>query len=349
MGSFRVFSRSLLTRSASYPDQVYHIVLNNEDSDSLCYEVGGVLGVCPENDIDLVSRLLRFFSLPEEFLVHDSEGNLISVFDFLRLKANLVKISSKMKNLLGVEGKFSFYRLDDFAAPRRDFDYLNCFADLFLPLLPRLYSIASSPQVSKERLELIVRLICIQDPDAEIMRYGVCSDYLCRRAAIGSVIKAFVRPSPHFTLRETMFGKPILMIGAGTGIAPYRAFLQHRIVIEDPGQNILIFGERSSKSDFYFENFWRSQVFQDRLSLFSAFSRDQTEKVYVQDRIKEQQELVYDTLVRKEGFVFVCGSKTMGMSVRKTLQEILGKGDLESGKLRFKEIREDDRYFVDLY
>lgn len=349
MTEFRILDRYLLTEDFSTEDLVYHVVL--ESSVSLDYQVGGVLGILPKNDPEIVSRVLELFSLKEDVVIHDKRKNeLVTAKDFLTNRANLTKLIHPLKQyFLGAEDSF-FYSKNLLSIVRllpEDFDFHNDFSDLFLPILPRFYSISSSPRVTGQFVELTVRLVSVKNEQGRFVRYGLCSDYLCNRAS--SEITAFIKSSPHFTLSEQNFGRPIIMIGSGTGIAPYRAFMQDRIASGDPGVNILIFGERSSLSDFYYRDFWQDCVSKDKLLLFLAFSRDQEPKTYVQQRIIEQRDLISDCLLRHEGSVFVCGSKLMGAEVRKALEEVLEEDDLDSGKENLVALRRMHRYSTDLY
>jgi sulfite reductase (NADPH) flavoprotein alpha-component len=180
----------------------------------------------------------------------------------------------------------------------------------------------------------------------------VGSHFLCHQAAIESTpIPIYVQPSNHFTLPEDP-ATPIIMIGPGTGIAPFRAFLQERIASQAPGLNWLFFGERNQATDFYYADFWLELEKQGRLRLDLAFSRDQKEKIYVQHKLLEQKKSIWNW-IEKGAMLYVCGdAEEMAKDVEWALKEIVqeeGKMIEEDARKFLKTMRAEKRYLLDVY
>jgi sulfite reductase (NADPH) flavoprotein alpha-component len=217
------------------------------------------------------------------------------------------------------------------------------------PLQPRLYSIASSHASLPDEVHLTVaavRYALYGEP-----RFGVASDYLAIQAEPDTEMPVYVQSNPHFRLPED--DKPILMIGAGTGVAPYRAFLQEREVRGVTGKSWLVFGERNFRTDFLYQTEWQDFLKEGVLSRMNvAFSRDTDSKVYVQHRLKEQARDVYAWL--EEGaHVYVCGDAShLAPDVHTILGDIVAE---EGGMSRaaatdyLGQLQQDHRYQVDAY
>jgi sulfite reductase (NADPH) flavoprotein alpha-component len=212
---------------------------------------------------------------------------------------------------------------------------------------PRLYSIASSPSISPNEAHLLVATFV-----HTCGKPGLTSHFLTEEAEVGiTPIATRLYRTPSFRLPKDP-SIPIIMIGAGVGIAPYRAFLQERTFQNAPGKNWLIFGERNRAFDFYFEKELLSLERQNRLRLDLAFSRDQSEKIYVQHKLLENGPEIWRWL--EEGATFyVCGdAKHMAKEVNIALHHIIekeGNLSLEAAKEYTKSLRREKRYLLDIY
>lgn len=215
------------------------------------------------------------------------------------------------------------------------------------PQMPRYYSIASSPLKNPRQIDLLVTLNWFE-VNGET-KFGVASSFLCHEALIGTKIHGFVHSAEHFRIPENE--TPIIMIGPGTGIAPFRAFIQDRVHYHHK-RNWLFFGERSRKSDFYFEDELINLSENGKLKLSLAFSRDQDHKVYVQDVMKEQKEQLY-RWIQDGAYIYVCGdAKNMAKDVEQTLIEILVEYqsmDPKEALLCLRQWRKQKRYNLDVY
>lgn len=195
---------------------------------------------------------------------------------------------------------------------------------------PRLYSIASSPQAHDGEVHLTVKKV----------EGGLCSTHLSKLKK-GDSISCYISKNNSFKLPSE--NTDIIMVGAGTGIAPFRSFLAEREASSTTGKNWLFFGEQYARTDFLYQTEWQEYLESGTLNrLDLAFSRDQKEKIYVQDRMKEKSEDIRSWL-KNNAYFYVCGDKNnLGKDVEQTLQEILGPET-------FEQLKNDGRYLADTY
>jgi sulfite reductase (NADPH) flavoprotein alpha-component len=222
--------------------------------------------------------------------------------------------------------------------------------DQLRKLMPRLYSIASSPRVYPVDIHLTVAIVRYRTNSRD--RVGVCSTFLSDRAAVGKTpVPVFVSHS-HFAPPEDG-ARDCIMVGPGTGIAPFRAFVQERAVSGAAGRNWLFFGDQRRGTDFLYEEEWQQYLAKGQLArLDTAFSRDQLLKVYVQDRLRENAAELWRWLEGGAHF-YVCGdAKRMAKDVDVALHAIIA----EQGKLTHeqavdyvKQMKKDKRYQRDVY
>jgi sulfite reductase (NADPH) flavoprotein alpha-component len=184
------------------------------------------------------------------------------------------------------------------------------------------------------------------------LRFGVGSHFLCVEAEIEKTpIPIYIQMSNHFTLPEDP-ETPIIMIGPGTGVAPFRAFLQERLASQAGGKNWLFFGECHRKTDYYYESFFEDLKKQGRLRLDLAFSRDTSEKVYVQHKMWEERKSLF-SWIEEGAIVYVCGdAKVMAKDVDQMLNKVIQKeGKLSETKSQeyLRNMRKEKRYRIDVY
>lgn len=328
-------SRELLSYEES--SEGYQSVYRIEccSSDDLCYKVGDALGVLPRNSRENVDVVLHSLGAASTCVVQAADKSLPLV-DFLTSFADLTKISKKIRSYLPNEVHENATLIDILREDRVKVSPQE-FASSLFPLLPRFYSLVSSPEVSPRSCELLVRLV----GGSGGLQYGVCSSFLCKHLQLKDTFSSFIQPTRHFTLTPEMSGKPLVMIGAGTGIAPFKGFLQQRMYHKDPGENFLFFGERHYNEHFYFRTFWEDAVLANKLRFFVAFSRDQQEKIYVQDLLRQQANLI-QSIANQGAIFFVCGKKILSKEVKAALEDILGKE-------AFAILRQEQRYLIDVY
>ncbi|MBV9557694.1 MAG: sulfite reductase subunit alpha, partial [Pseudolabrys sp.] len=217
------------------------------------------------------------------------------------------------------------------------------------PLQPRLYSIASSPKVDPSRVALTVDAVRYRIGGRQ--RLGVASTFFADRIAPHARIKAYAQKAQSFGLPEDP-SIPVIMIGPGTGIAPFRAFLHERMATKAPGRNWLVFGHQRRDCDFFYEDelaAMQAAGILTRLSL--AWSRDGTQKVYVQDRLREAGTDLWSWLA-DGAHVYICGAIGMAKDVERALLDIIaahGARSLEQSTAFLGELKKAGRYQTDVY
>ncbi|WP_330250604.1 bifunctional nitrate reductase/sulfite reductase flavoprotein subunit alpha [Nocardia sp. NBC_00565] len=336
------------------------------------YEVGDSLGVWPANCESMVAEWLAATGLDGRRVIEIDDREL-PLAQALRTRYDITKVSHDLLTFIAEHNpnnrlakllrRDNRNELDNYLWDRQAVDVLRDFpvrADLvewlgtLKKLQPRQYSISSSPLVSPDEVQLTVGVVRYGDPAATgsaARRGGVCSTFLADRADADEV-PIFLQRAPHFRppLDPTA---PMIMVGPGTGIAPFRGFLQERRALGCTGRNWLLFGEQHAAQNFYYraelEDMFRSG-FLTRLDL--AFSRDQRERIYVQHRMIEHGAELWSWL-RDGAHIYVCGDAArMAKDVDDTLLAIArihGKLD-EDGALAFKkQLVAEKRYVRDVY
>ncbi len=225
------------------------------------------------------------------------------------------------------------------------------FQSILRRLIPRLYSIASSQAEVEDEVHLTVGLVDYQHESGE-SRQGGASSFLAHRAEAAETVKVFVEHNDNFKLPAND-DTPIIMIGPGTGIAPFRAFLQEREQREAKGDNWLFFGDRTFTDDFLYQVEWQQYLKSGLLTRMDvAFSRDQAEKVYVQHRLLARAEAVWQWL-SNGAYLYVCGdANQMAKDVHDALIDIAqtqGQQSREQAETFINELRKDKRYQRDVY
>ncbi|HEY4043153.1 MAG TPA: flavodoxin domain-containing protein [Rhodopila sp.] len=341
-----ILERARLTGSRSTSD-THHVAVSLEGS-GILYEPGDSLGVVPSNDPALVDAVLRAAGLAGEAKLR---GALIDRLDITTLTGKQVE---DFVRETGIEAPPA-----DWLAGRQIIDLLELaqgrlsgeqLTALLRPLPPRYYSIASSRKAVGEEAHLLVAALRYVSHARE--RAGVASVDITARHREGDRLKVFLRPNPHFRLPADN-DRPIVMIGPGTGLAPFRGFLQEREAVGAGGRNWLVFGHRNYTHDFLYQleiQDWVKSGLLSRLDV--AFSRDQPEKRYVQDTLWQARGDLY-TWLRDGAALYVCGdANAMAKDVHATLLRILadqGKQDEAAAKAELDAIRRDGRYLRDVY
>jgi sulfite reductase (NADPH) flavoprotein alpha-component len=320
--------------------------------EGMCYTPGDAVGVVPENRAEAVAEVLEALGFSGEERVLDNNKVEINFEEALRSWLTISKLArgsvgqyAKLAAAPGVGGRGyqallqlcgpeNKERADEYCWGREFIDLITDFPgavtnpqDLFhvLPrLAPRLYSIASSQSVHPNTVETTVRIVRYDAHGRS--RQGVASGQLAERADVGSVLPIFLHASQTFRLPDDG-SAPMIMVGPGTGIAPFRAFLEERRARGESGKNWLFFGDQHQATDFLYEEQFASMQADGTLTrLDTAFSRDQTQKVYVQDRIRENADELYDWLERGAYF-YVCGDAArMAKDVERALLDVIAQG-----------------------
>jgi sulfite reductase (NADPH) flavoprotein alpha-component len=346
---------------------VRHLELSLEGS-GLTYEPGDALGVLPRNPPELVSALLSELRLDGATEV-TREGRILPLARWLTEELEITRLSrpfltshaarandAELQRLLVPEGAEALRKL---LASHQVIDLLRKHPAAWTAeelvgalrrLTPRLYSISSSQKRVGEEVHLTLAVV---DYEAFGTRHvGAASSYLATRGAGDDTVNVFIEPNERFRLPKDP-SRDVIMIGPGTGVAPFRAFVQERAETGASGRNWLFFGEQHFRTQFLYQVEWQEAVKQKTLHRIDlAFSRDQGEKVYVQQRLREKGGELYSWL---EGgaHLYVCGdAQRMAPDVEEALLDVIathGGKSREDAKSHLGALREQHRYLRDVY
>ncbi|MCY7770840.1 assimilatory sulfite reductase (NADPH) flavoprotein subunit [Bacillus haynesii] len=346
-----------------------HLELSLEGS-GLTYEPGDALGIFPENDPELVDMLLAELKWDPNVTITVDQGENLSLKEALTSHFEITVLTKKFiqqaAELIGNE------KLRELAAPEnadqlkayiagrdlidfvRDFGPIAAAPQEFVSILrkipPRLYSIASSFAANPDEVHLTIGAVRYNAHGRD--RKGVCSVLCAERLQSGDTLPVFIQPNKNFKLPENPEA-PIIMVGPGTGVAPFRSFMQEREETGAPGKSWMFFGDQHFVTDFLYQTEWQKWLSDGVLTKMDvAFSRDTEEKVYVQHRMLEHSKELFEWLEEGAAF-YVCGDKNnMAKDVQNALLEIIEK---EGGKSReeaeayLAEMKKQKRYQRDVY
>ena len=345
---------------------IRHIELSLEGS-GLHYEAGDALGIWPVNPPALVDAVLATLELDGKQAITHGEQTL-PLREWLSSKRELTRLSrqfvathaahaksEELNALLAPDRTADFTRL---LAAQQVIDLLRAYPGVWAaeeivaalrPLAPRLYSIASSPKSVGEEAHLTVAHIEYAiDGDT---RWGTASNFLAR-AAEGEKLPVFIEHNERFRLPKDG-ARDVILVGPGTGVAPFRGFVQDRAAAGASGRNWLFFGNPHARSDFLYQLEWQDALKRGELHrLDLAFSRDQAHKVYVQDRLREQGREVFAWL-ESGAHLYVCGDATrMAKDVHAALLDIIathGDKSAEDAADYLNDLQAQGRYARDVY
>ncbi len=337
----------------------------------LQYQVGDSMGIFPQNNPKLVQELLDALHFSGDEQVKNKDGETASVREgllkhyqitqpskqFLEAMVEKSRGASELGELLDPDRKSE---LEHYLWGLETIDFLldapsirfapDEFVSKLRKLQPRLYSVGSSMKAYPEQVHLMIASVRYESHGRK--REGVASTYLADRVGQNTTVPMFVHVAKGFRLPEDP-KTPIIMVGPGTGVAPFRAYLQERKMIGAPGKNWLFFGEQRSRFDFfYYDEFAALQTDGVLTRFHTAFSRDQAYKVYVQHRLLENSKEVYAWLQEGAHF-FVCGDAArMAKDVDVALLQIVEKEGAmspEAAAEYIEALRKEKRYKRDVY
>jgi sulfite reductase (NADPH) flavoprotein alpha-component len=335
--------------------QTIHLELSLAGS-GLTYEPGDSLGIVASNDPATAEAVLRAAGLEGERAL---AGRLIAEFDITALSRPVMQALARINPAQRLEELLAGDGWRAYLEGRQIVDLLEDFPCALAPgqltgllrkLPPRLYSVASSLKVAPEEAHLLLGLVRYHSHGRE--RTGVASGLVAERLRTGDTLGVYVKPNKNFRLPEDP-DRPAIMIGPGTGVAPYRAFLQERQALGAKGRNWLVFGDRNYTHDFLYQLDWQDFLKAGVLSRIDvAFSRDQPEKVYVQHRLWERRAELWAWL-EDGAHLYVCGDeKAMAKDVQAMLAAIVvdrsGRSP-EAAEAWLADLRKQRRYQRDVY
>jgi len=363
------FSLSQKITGRDSAKDVRHIEIDLGES-GLTYQVGDALGVWFENDADLVADLIATLRLTGEEKIKLKVNGANQVFTLTDALTTQLEITQTAPAFVEFWAKISGDKAltkiaadkntaREYAGEHQIIDVVKAakteidpqfFVESLRKLTPRLYSIASAQAEAEEEVHLTVGLVSF-DANGE-PRTGGASSFLANRLEEGQKVRVFVEHNDNFRLPQSD-DTPVIMIGPGTGVAPFRAFMQEREARDANGDNWMFFGDQTFTQDFLYQVEWQNYLKSGLLTRMDvAFSRDQAEKVYVQDRLKEQASDVFSWLERG-AHLYICGdANRMAKDVHQTLVEIIqehGKLSVEQAEDYLKSLRSNKRYQKDVY
>ncbi|MBS2101003.1 assimilatory sulfite reductase (NADPH) flavoprotein subunit [Carboxylicivirga linearis] len=344
--------------------ETYHVELSLEDS-GLEYQPGDSLEVYAVNDSKLVKEVIAKLGLDENQLVqvNKEELTLIEALQYHReITVVTLPVVKKLSAYVGESDLNTLLdnidELDAYLDGRDLLDLLYDFqlelnaqqlVDALRPLVPRAYSISSSQAEVGEEVHLTVGAVRYEKNDR--LHEGACSVFLADRIEVEEKVGVRVKQNDGFKLPAE--DKPIIMIGPGTGIAPFRSFIQERAEQDASGKNWLFFGDQHFETDFLYQAEWlkyRSSGVLNQIDV--AFSRDQEEKVYVQHRLLQKAREIYQW-IQDGAYIYVCGDQnSMAKDVRAAFIQILqSEGGLtpEEAEEQLLAFRKENRYQEDVY
>jgi sulfite reductase (NADPH) flavoprotein alpha-component len=327
--------------------QTHHIEIACEE---VYYKAGDSLGIVPHNPVKVVEAIISLTGInAERTFVHRNET--CSAFELLHKKLNIVYLPERVVVKYADQVKENIPQIKTGLLdlikqyPVNEPAHFETFLQQLEPITPRLYSISSS----LEAVDGEVHLTVARDKFSieEELKYGLCSDHLCNLET-GSEIDFYIHHNDQFRLPED--DKDVIMIGPGTGIAPFRAFLSERESAGASGRNWLFFGDQHFTTDFLYQTELQQWVETGVLnSLDVAFSRDQDEKVYVQNKIRQRAKEFFQWL-DGGATLYICGAKKMSEDVEKTIIELIkNAGAGVDSETYFNELKTEGRYLKDVY
>lgn len=378
-GAFQVFDKKnpfpaeilenqLLSGDHSLKETI-HLELSLDGS-GLSYQPGDVLAVLPRNAGDVVESILKASGLAGDAQVELKNVGEKSLADALTVDLDITALSrnvmeawqgvagsDELEKLLSEDGKSD---LKEWIEGRQIVDLVEQYpaanieaqqlVDMLRKLPPRLYSIASSPKAHPGEVHLTVAAVRYESHDKS--RKGVASTFLADDAPKGALVSVYLHENKNFRLPENG-DTPIIMVGPGTGIAPFRAFVEERAETGAKGDTWLFFGDQRYNEDFLYQLEWQDHLKSGGLNrLDVAFSRDQPEKVYVQHKMEAQAADIWAWLEQGAHF-YVCGDASrMAKDVNDTLLAIVqnqGGKSAEEAEAYLAGLKKDKRYQRDVY
>jgi len=330
--------------------ETYHIEI---EAPGVSYQPGDSIGIVPENTMTVVENILSLAGADTELNI-DYKDELIPVKELLHKKLNIVQLPERVvkKYAAVVHQEIPVTKIDllDLLRiyPVKDEKEFTGVIRILEPITPRLYSIASSPAAHPDEIHITVARNFFTVHDT--VKYGLTSDFLSHLDE-NNELKFYVHPNNQFRLPAEE--KNVIMIGPGTGIAPFRSFIAERDAAGATGKSWLFFGEQHFTSDFLYQTEIQNWFETGSLTkVNTAFSRDQPEKIYVQHKILKHGAEFFEWL-EAGSYVYVCGTKDpMSFDVEQTVLRVIGQygeRSKEEAIAYLDNLKEDGRYITDVY
>ncbi|MFT3826947.1 MAG: flavodoxin domain-containing protein [Chitinophagaceae bacterium] len=330
--------------------QTHHIEIIAED---LEYQPGDSIGIVPENPLQVVEAIIQLTGISSDKKL-SFRNEQYTVKNLLQKKLNIAylpeRVVKQYAEVVRQEIPETKIALADLLRiyPVKDAQQFEEIISILEPIVPRLYSISSSPEAHSGEVHVTVARDNFKI-NGEV-KYGLCSDYLVQ-LSVEQPLSFYIHKNSQFRLPDA--DKDVIMIGPGTGIAPFRSFIAHRDAVGGDGRNWLFFGDQHFTTDFLYQTELQNWLQTGVLSRINvAFSRDQSYKLYVQHRMLEQAPELWKWL-QSGAYVYVCGAKEpMSKDVEYTLLQIIerfGSKTAQEAIEYFNSLKEEGRYLTDVY
>ena len=339
----------------------HHIEISIEGSE-INYDVGSSFGLLPSNDKKQVQEILEILGVEKNITVHPKKLDFsTSIYNFFLDHVNILRVTKKLaqalipyqetqnlQNLLDANWKEyteSHNIIDFFKTFYLNTVPLDDLVNSCPPLLARFYSVASSQNVVGNNIHLLIADFSYKKGTAT--HRSITTAHLLTH----STIRLFHQPNPSFCPPKE--DTPIIMIGPGTGLAAFRGFIQERILFNKCRNNILFTGDRNKEYDFYYQEELSSFVSEGFLQLFSAFSRDGKQKVYVQDKMWQEKAMLYRLITKNSAQIYISGdAEKMAKDVCAMIEKIIsseGNKTEDEAHLEVKSLKKNKQLHLDVY
>ena len=345
-----IISHKVILNDRESNKETYHIEITSDEE--IVYEPGDALGMIPKNTKEAVDFILNYFNAnaSHEITLKEDKKTTEKWLEERNIKGlskrSLDKIALLLQTTIDVEKADLIDVLKQFVKPEKA--HIESLIEILLPIAPRLYSISSSAEAHDGQVHLTVNLNKFKTGD--VLKTGLASQYLADYA-VGSKLDFYIHKNQNFRLPAEDVNA--IMIGPGTGIAPFRSFLAHRDATGAEGKNWLFFGEQHFVLDFYYQTEIQEWIGTGVLSkLDTAFSRDQEQKIYVQDRIREKAS-EFNEWLESGASIYICGQKNpMAQDVEQAIVEVIAqerKISLDEARQVLEELDSQGKYQKDVY
>ncbi len=345
-----IISHRVILNDTGSKKQTYHIEITSEDE--VAYEPGDALGIVPKNTAEYVQFILDYFGTEatQEIVIKEQKATAEEWLLERNIKGLSKRSLEQIGNLLGVAIASEKADLVDVLKqyPKTELLKIESLIEILLPIAPRLYSISSSAEAHDGQVHLTVNLNTFQV--GEEVKTGLASQFLAD-FPLNLALEFYIHKNQNFRLPEEE--TDIILIGPGTGIAPFRSFLAHRDVTGAEGKNWLFFGEQHFVLDFYYQTEIQEWLTTGVLTkLDTAFSRDQERKIYVQDKIREKAK-EFNNWLENGASIYICGQKNpMSQDVEQAILEVIAQErniSEEEAKQILSALENKGKYQKDVY
>ncbi len=326
--------------------EVFHLSLDISGS-NIEYTPGDSIGIFPRNGPSTIQKILNLVDISNHNIDEAKEVLEGLEVNKIGLRQAQSLVGENFNDLFDFKNYYNIFEIIERVGKNRI--SITLLKNNLRPIAPRLYSIASSfiDNPNKVDLTIAIEKYSVDGKEFE----GLCSSFLIREAPVNNLkVPIFIQPNPNFRLPSQE--KSIIMIGPGTGIAPFRSFIRERELRDAQGRNWLFFGSRTSKNDFYYEEELKNWQKDGHLKLETAFSRESKDKIHVQNKLLKKSDEVWKW-IREGCHIYICGNASkMAKAVDQALLAIIAKEGslkLDEAKEKIKKMRIEKRISKDVY